>query len=46
MKRIETLVEENELKKKIKKAQRRNKKVVKAVEELKKTEMKMLRDEK
>ena len=46
MKRIETLVEENELKKKIKKAQGRNKKVVKAVEELKKAEMKMLRDEK
>ena len=45
MKRIETLVEENELKKKIKKAQGRDKKVVKAVEELKKAEMKMLRDE-
>jgi len=39
-------MEKNELRKKIKKAQERNKKVVKEVEELKKTEMKMLRDKK
>jgi len=38
------LIEENELRKKIKKAQRRNKKIVKAVEELKKTGMKILRN--
>jgi len=37
-------MEENELRKKIKKAQRRNKKIVKAVEELKKTGMKILRN--
>ena len=37
-------MEENKLKKKIKKAQRRNKKIVKAVEELKKTGMKILRN--
>jgi len=40
------LVEENDLRKKIKKAQGEDKKVVKAVEELKKAGIKMLRNEK
>ena len=44
IKRTKTLVEENELREKIKKAQRRDEKVVKAVEELKKTGMKTLGD--
>ena len=42
---METLVEENDLRNKIRKAQEENEKVVKVVEELKKVEMKMLRDE-
>ena len=46
IKRMETLVEENNLREKIKKAQEKDKKVVKAVEELKKAGMKTLRDEK
>jgi len=45
IKRMETLVEENNLREKIKKAQEKDKKVVKAVEELKKAGMKTLRDE-
>jgi len=45
IKRMETLVEENDLRNKIRKAQEENEKVVKVVEELKKVEMKMLRDE-
>ena len=44
IKRMETLVEENNLREKIKKAQGKDKKVVKAVEELKKAGMKILRD--
>jgi len=40
------LVEENDLRKKIKKAQGEDKKVVKAVEELKKAGIKMLRNKK
>jgi len=39
-------VEENNLRKKIKKVQRKDKKVVKTVEELKKAEIKILRDKK
>jgi len=42
---METLVEENDLRNKIRKAQKGNEKVVKAVGELKKAGMKMLRDE-
>jgi len=45
IKRTETLVEKNNLRKRIRKAQGEDKKVVKAVEELKRTGMKMLRDE-
>jgi len=40
----ETLVEEGDLKERIKRAQEDNKKVVKAVEELKKAGIKMLKD--
>jgi len=39
------LVKEGNLRNKIKKAQKGNKKVIKVVEELKKAEMKILRDE-
>jgi len=46
IKRTDTLVEENNLRKKIKKVQRKDKKVVKTVEELKKAEIKILRDKK
>jgi len=42
---MEILVEEGDLKGKIKKAQEKDKKVVEAVKELKKTGMKALRDE-
>jgi len=42
---VKTLVEEGNLKEKIKKAQEEDKKVVKAVEKLKKAGIKMLRDE-
>ena len=42
---IETLVEDGSLREKIKKVQEEDKKVVKAVEELKRVEMKNLRDE-
>jgi len=45
MKRTETLVKEGNLRNKIKKAQKGNKKVIKVVEELKKAGMKILRDE-
>jgi len=45
IKQTETLVEENNLREKIKKAQEEDKKVVKVVKELKKAEMKTLRDE-
>jgi len=38
------VIEEGELRERIKKAQKENKKVVKAVEELKKARVKMLRD--
>jgi len=41
---METLIEESSLKDRIKEAQGKDKKVVKAVEELKKTEMKILKD--
>ena len=44
IKRTKTLVEENDLRNKIRKAQERNERVVKAVEELKKAEIKTLRD--
>jgi len=40
------VIEEGDLRKKIKKVQEEDEKVVKAVEELKKTEVKTLRDEK
>jgi len=40
----EMLVEEEDLKKRIKRAQEDNEKVVKAIEELKKTGIKMLKD--
>jgi len=42
---VETLVEEEQLRRKIKKAQEKDKKVVKAVKELKKAGIKTLRDE-
>jgi len=42
---IETLVEEEQLKRKIKKTQKKNEKVVKAVKELKKAGIKTLKDE-
>jgi len=42
---VETLVEDRSLRKKIKKVQEGDKKVVKAVEELKRTGMKSLKDE-
>jgi len=42
---VETIVEEGNLRERIKKAQERDKKVVKAVEELKKAGVKTLRDE-
>jgi len=45
IKRMETLVEENDLKNRIRKVQKGNKRVVKVVEELKKAEIKTLRDE-
>ena len=41
---VETLVEEEQLRRKIKKAQEKDKKVVKAVKELKKAGIKTLRD--
>jgi len=42
---VETVIEEGDLRKRIKKAQEGDKKVVKAVEELKKAGVKTLRDE-
>jgi len=42
---VEMIIEEKNLKKRIKRAQKRDKKVVKAVEELKKTGVKILKDE-
>ena len=42
---VETIVEEGNLRKRIKKAQEGDEKVIKAVEELKKAGVKMLRDE-
>jgi len=42
---VEILVEEGDLKERIKRTQKGNKKVVKAVEELKKTGIKTLKDE-
>jgi len=42
---VETIVEEGNLRERIKKAQERDERVVKAVEELKKAGFKMLRDE-
>ena len=45
IKRTKTLVKEGNLRNKIKKAQKGNKKVIKVVEELKKAGMKILRDE-
>ena len=42
---VEMVIEEGDLRKRIKKAQEGDKKVVKAVEELKKVGVKMLRDE-
>jgi len=42
---METLVEENDLKNRIRKVQEGNERVVKAVEELKKAGIKTLRDE-
>ena len=46
VRRAEILVEEGDLRKRIKRMQKRDEKIVKAVEELKKTEMKSLKDEK
>ena len=43
---VETVIEEGDLRKRIKKAQEEDKKVVKAIEELKKAGVKTLRDEK
>jgi len=45
IKEAETIIEEENLKKRIKKAQEGNKKVVKVVEELKRAEIKMLKNE-
>jgi len=45
IRRVETTVEEGNLKERIKKAQEEDERVVKAVEELKKAGVKMLRDE-
>ena len=45
VRRAEILVEEGDLRKRIKRMQKRDEKIVKAVEELKKTEMKSLKDE-
>jgi len=42
---VETVIKEGDLRKRIKKAQEGDKRVVKAVEELKKAGVKMLRDE-
>ena len=42
---VETLVEEGNLKKRIKRAQKEDEKVVKAVEELKRAGIKRLKDE-
>jgi len=44
IKRTKTLVEENNLRKRIQKVQEKDEKVVKTVEKLKKAGMKMLRD--
>jgi len=44
IRRVETIIEEENLKERIKRAQEGDKKVVKAVEELKKTEVKTLKD--
>ena len=44
IKKTETLVEEDNLREKIKKVQKKDKKVVRAVEKLKKTEMKTLKN--
>jgi len=44
IRRVETLVEDGSLREKIKKVQKGNEKVVKAVEELKRVEIKSLRD--
>ena len=46
IKRTEMLVEKNNLRKKIRKAQVKDERVVKVVEELKKTGMKILKDKK
>jgi len=43
---METIIEEENLKERIRRAQEGDKKVVKAVEELKRAEIKMLKDEK
>ena len=42
---VETIIEEGNLKKRIRRAQEGNKKVVKTVEELKRAGIKMLKDE-
>ena len=44
IKRIETLVKENDLRNRIRKAQKGNERVVKAMEELKRAEMKILKN--
>jgi len=44
IKKTETLVEEDNLREKIRKVQKKDKKVVRAVEELKKTEMKTFKN--
>ena len=43
---METIIEEENLKERIRRAQEGDKKVVKVVEELKRAEIKMLKDEK
>jgi len=45
IRKAETIIEEKNLKERIRKAQEENEKVVKAVEKLKKAGIKMLRDE-
>jgi len=45
IRKAETIIEEENLKERIRKAQKGDEKVVKAVEKLKKTGIKMLRDE-
>jgi len=46
VRKVETVIKEGDLRKRIRKAQEGDERMVKAIEELKKTGVKMLRDEK